>query len=289
VHPRLQSLLPQRALSRACGRLARLERPRPLVRLVLAAFARRYRVDLEEADRPLADYASFTDFFTRRLRPDARPLAADPQALVAPADGVVAACGVAGDGGTLIQAKGRHYGLAELLGSDELAARFAGGSYLTTYLAPRDYHRVHAPWHGVLERRLHRPGRLLSVAPGVVERLVVLPRNERVVLTFDDPRAGPWALVLVGALVVGGIETVWEGTVNPLPEGVAAERRFAAGEAVVERGGEVGLFRAGSTVVALFARRRVALEAFAPGRPLRVGRRIGRLGQPAAGGGGRTG
>lgn len=273
LDPRWQALLPQRALSRAVGRLGRAERPRWLVRAVLRWFARRYRVDLEEASRPLDAYSSFTAFFTRRLAAGRRPLPADPDRLVSPADGTVANHGTVIDG-ALIQAKGIDYPLARLLGDPALAAAFAGGSYLTVYLSPRDYHRVHAPFSGVLHRRLHRPGRLYSVSADTVARIPgVFADNERVVLVFDDPALGRWALVLVGALIVGGIETVWEGTVNPPPRGAEADRRFADGPRVA-RGDEVGLFRAGSTVIAVFTAGRATL-AVQDGAPLRLGEAIG--------------
>lgn len=250
------------------------------MRLVLRAFVRRYRVDLGDAERPLAAYRSFTDFFTRRLAPGARPLPADPAALVSPADGTVAARDRV-RAGRLIQAKGIDYEVARLLGDPGLAAGFEGGEALTVYLAPRDYHRVHAPWSGTLRRRLHRGGRLLSVSADTARRVRDLfADNERVVLVLDDPALGTWALVLVGALIVGGIETVWEGTVNPGPPDGVAERRFdggdeGEGEHTVARGDEIGFFRAGSTVIVLLPPGGATLAPLGPGDRLRVGEAIG--------------
>lgn len=275
MHPRLQALLPQRALSSWVGRLGRVEWPRFLVRAVIRRFVRTYGVTLDDAVVPEGGFASFTAFFTRHLVPGARPLPEDPARLASPADGAVAAHGTI-DRGTLLQAKGSTYSAAALLGDDVLAAGFDGGSYLTVYLSPRDYHRVHAPWSGALVRRIHHPGRLLSVSTETVAMVPeVFSRNERVVLVFDDPTIGTWALVLVGALVVGGIETVWEGQVNPLPRTADADRAFSD-SASLDRGDEVGLFRAGSTVIALFARGAASLAtALREGEALRMGQAIG--------------
>ena len=264
------------------GRLGWVERPRWLTRLVVRWFARHYRVDLADAARPLADYTSFTDFFTRALRDGARPLPDDPQRIVSSADGTVAVTDtVRAD--RLIQAKGIDYSVATLLGDPSLAAHFEGGASITVYLSPRDYHRVHAPLAGRLRRRIHRPGRLFSVSDDTVRRRPgIFSDNERVVLVFDDPSAGMWALVLVGALIVGGIETVWEGTVNPKPADLAADQTFPHAPAVA-RGDEVGRFRAGSTVIALFAPGRAQLDALVPGTALRMGQGMGTLAMsPAA-------
>ncbi len=271
--------MPQRALSGLVGRLGRVERPRWLVRVVVRAFARHYRVDLSDAARPLAAYTSFTDFFTRALRPEARPLPDDPQRVTSPADGTVARRDTV-HADRLLQAKGIDYSVATLLGDAELAREFEAGPALTVYLSPRDYHRVHAPLPGTLRRRIHRPGHLFSVSEATVrQRPGIFSGNERVILVFDDPIAGTWALVLVGALIVGGIETVWEGTINPRPHEVVPDRRFPDAAVPVaprvERGDEIGRFRAGPTVIALFTPGRVEIEDLAPGAPLNMGQGIG--------------
>ncbi len=278
MNPRLQRLLPQRSLSRLVGWLGMREQPRPLIQAALAAFAKRYRVDMREAEHSLEHYRSFTDFFTRRLRPGARPLPADPARAVWPADGAAAAHGIVRDG-RMLQAKGIDYTCAELLGDRALAQRFEGGAYSTVYLSPRDYHRVHAPCSGGLQQRIHLPGKLYSVNDATVASMPgVFAGNERVVLVFDEPEQGsPWALVMVGALIIGGIETVWEGTVNPLPGSLAARRVFQDEAITVQRGDELGLFRAGSTVIMLFAADRVTFDPIQLGTPVRMGEGMGRL------------
>ena len=205
---------------------------------------------------------------------------ADPRLAVWPADGTLAAQGTA-VGGRMVQAKGLDYTLDELLGDPALANAFEGGTYATVYLAPRDYHRVHAPVAGSLRRRIHRSGRLYSVNAATTAAVPGLfTGNERVVLLFEHPHAGLWALVLVGALIIGGIETVWEGTVNPLPGGVEADRHFTTDGPEVARGDEVGLFRAGSTVITLFAHNRLAPHVLDTGSRLRMGTALGRLRMP---------
>ncbi len=269
-------MLPQRALSSLVGRLGLVQRPRWLVHAVLRTFARHYDVDLADAAQPLADYRSFTDFFTRALKPDARPLPADTARIVSPADGAVATRDtVRAD--RLMQAKGIDYSVATLLGNATLAERFEGGDAITVYLSPSDYHRVHAPRAGILQRRIHRPGRLFSVSTATVnQRPGIFSGNERVVLIFDQDDGGVWALVLVGALIVGGIESVWEGTINPRPRGMRPDRNFPYAPRVA-RGDEVGRFRAGSTVIALFSPGSALLDALAPGTPIRMGQGIGTL------------
>lgn len=269
--------MPQRTLSRLVGAVGRVERPRWLVARGIAAFAERYGIDLDEADRPLAAYCSFTDFFTRRLRPGARPLDDDPSSLVWPADGTVAAGGTV-ERGRMLQAKGIDYTAEALLGDLVLAERFEGGPYRTVYLSPRDYHRVHAPWHGRLVRRLHRPGRLYSVNDATVATLSgVFAGNERVVLVFEDEQVGTWALVLVGALIIGGIETPFEGTINPPPRGLLADRRFEADAPTVARGDEIGLFRAGSTVITLFEAGVTTPDTATEGTTIKMGGAMGRV------------
>ncbi len=276
MNPSLQALLPQRRLSGLVGWLGRRERPRWLVRLFLRWFAKRYGVNLEEMARPMEDYRSFTDFFTRRLKEGTRAMPEDLRALASPADGAVAASGIV-EKGRAIQAKGIDYEISRLLGDPTLALLYEGGPYRTIYLSPKDYHRVHAPNAGTLLRRIHLGGKLFSVSTDTVNRLPgVFSENERVVLQFDDPVAGRWAIVFVGALVVGGIETLWEGTVNPLPRGLPADRTFQ-GKVRVERGDEIGLFRAGSTVICFWEKGRAALDPFEDNAPVRMGQKIGSL------------
>lgn len=270
--------LPQHGISRLVHRAARLRVPfwrRRLTRWFIARFG----VDMSEAEQPDPDrYPDFNQFFTRALRPGARPLPERPDALACPADGTVSALGQA-SGDTLIQAKGRQFSLLELLGGDpKLARTFEDGPFLTAYLSPRDYHRVHLPLAGTLHTMLHVPGRLFSVAPFTVRAVPRLfARNERVVCLFDGA-AGPMAMVLVGAICVGSIETVWHGEVTPPRSRRLMRRDYPPGQVVLPTGAEMGRFNMGSTVILLFGAGRVAWDpALAPGQRLRMGQEIGRL------------
>ena len=249
----LQRLLPRRALSRILGRLARARGPRWLRRRVIRAFVARYGVNLAEAQHPSAEaYESFNAFFTRALQAGARPLCAS--GIACPADGVISQCGAL-DGDRLLQAKGRHYTLAALLAGDQRRVEaFRDGRFVTVYLAPRDYHRVHMPLDGQLQSSVYVPGELFSVNAVTAAAVHDLfARNERHISYFDTPR-GPMAIVLVGAMIVAGIETVWAGPVAPAR--AAARRQHAPPAAPVrlERGAEMGRFLLGSTVIVLLPR-----------------------------------
>jgi phosphatidylserine decarboxylase len=271
----LQHLVPQHVLSRLVGRLAASETPWLRDRLI-RRFAAAYRVDLSEAARGIGEFRSFNDFFTRELKPGARPLADSSQFILSPADGAVSQLGMI-TGGRIIQAKGRDYSVAELLGCgvDE-AARFEGGSFITIYLSPKDYHRVHMPARGTLAQTHYIPGDLFSVNTATAEGVDRLfARNERLACLFDGPD-GRFASVMVGAMIVAGIDTVWPNTFRthakaPVDEDFAGQdRRFAASD-------EMGRFYLGSTVVLLFEPDRVEwLEAIRPGGTLRMGQAIGR-------------
>jgi phosphatidylserine decarboxylase len=248
----LQYALPQHGLSGVVFRLTRL-RLGPLTRLMIRAFSWLFRVDMSEAAEPsVAPYPSFNAFFTRALRPDARPLA-EPGAIACPVDGAVSQLGAIG-GGRIIQAKGRDYGVADLLGGGAaLASCFADGQFATLYLSPRDYHRIHMPIDGTLLETIHIPGRLFSVNPATTATVPRLfARNERVVALFDTT-LGPLALVLVGAIFVGSIETVFGGLHTP-PRAKTIRRIDYHGHGIrIRRGDELGRFNMGSTVVLLFA------------------------------------
>lgn len=266
----LQRLLPQHALSRLVGHLAASRSPwirRPFIH----AFARAYDVDLAEAARTsLHDYASFNDFFTRELKPGARPLAGDGETAICPADGVVSQTGDI-HRGTLLQAKGHRYALEALLG--ERADGWEGGTFATIYLAPRDYHRVHLPVAGRLVRTRTVPGALYSVN-AVTEAGIegLFARNERLVCLFDTA-AGPMALVMVGAMIVAGIDTVWPGPESPY-RGVTV-----SGHALdLARGAEIGRFYLGSTVIVCMGPGRAALApGVASGVPVRMGQALFQL------------
>lgn len=268
----LQSLLPQRALARGAHALAEVRTPW-LKDAIIRAFAGAFAVDLADAAvGNLRDYPTFGAFFTRALAPGARPLPADPAALACPVDGTVSELGTLA-GAALMQAKGRQYSVEELLGADRvLAERFRDGAFATLYLAPCNYHRIHMPLAGSLRQMTYLPGRLYSVnarTARAVDRLFA--RNERVVCLFETA-AGPLALVLVGALMVGSMETVWHGPVRA----PRLQRWDYDGSLQLERGAELGRFNMGSTVIALFARDRVAWSAdLRPGTTVRMGQLLG--------------
>jgi phosphatidylserine decarboxylase len=270
----LQHLVRQHSLSRLVGRLAASETPWLRDRLI-RRFAAAYRVDLTEAARGIGEFQSFNDFFTRELKPGARPFADASRFILSPADGAVSQLGPIA-GGQIIQAKGRDYSVAELLGCgvDE-AARFEGGSFITIYLSPKDYHRVHMPAIGTLARTRYIPGDLFSVNTATAEGVDRLfARNERLACQFDGPD-GHFASVMVGAMIVAGIDTVWPNTFRthataPVHEDFADKgHAFAAGD-------EMGRFYLGSTVVLLFEPGRAEWRAdLAPGVALRMGAAIG--------------
>ena len=254
------------------GLTARRRLPVPLRSAAYRAFARAVGADLGEAELDLRAYASLGDLFARRLKPGARTIDADLNSVIAPCDGAMAAIGCAADG-SLIQAKGRHYQLEELLADQDLAQRLTGGDYATVYLSPRDYHRVHTPVDGRLVRYDYIPGALWPVNPVVADRRDrLLSRNERVVITIDAGRLGKVAVVMVGAAGVGNI------ALNYAPESVTwraqGERRRIELDHVLEKGDELGAFRLGSTVVMVFEPGSVQLEGEV-GQVMRFGERMG--------------
>ncbi|MBP7712881.1 MAG: phosphatidylserine decarboxylase [Gammaproteobacteria bacterium] len=273
-----QYLLPQHGLTRLMHGFARV-RARPVKDLQIHWFLRRYGIDLSEAlETDPRAYPDLNAFFTRALRPGARPASGDETDILAPADGLVSAAGMVLDG-TLVQAKGHRFTAGELLGDLGLGPRYRDGSYLTVYLSPRDYHRVHMPVTGQLVEMRHVPGSLFSVNERT-SRVVpgLFTRNERVVARFDTS-VGEMALVLVGALIVGGIETVWSGPVSSGPGRAPVRTYPSAGPGAVrlERAQEMGRFNLGSTVIVLFPRGRVQWDpGIGPGSAVRVGARVGR-------------
>jgi phosphatidylserine decarboxylase len=247
-----QYLLPKQALTALAGRAASM-RAGALTTWAIRRFIARYGVEMREAEQPdPAAYASFNDFFTRALRPLARPLA--PAEMVCPVDGAISQFGRIEDGGRIFQAKGHQYSAGALLGGDAaLAARFDDGCFATLYLSPRDYHRIHMPCAGTLRQMLHVPGALFSVNPTTAQGVPGLfARNERVVCLFDTAH-GPLALVLVGATIVGSMATVWHGVVNPPRPGHLRAWRYDEGATIkLAQGQEMGRFLLGSTVVLLW-------------------------------------
>lgn len=247
----LQLLLPHQLLSRIVYYAMRWTW-RPWKRLVISQLTRIYRIDMADALNPdLESYPSFNAFFTRALKPDARPIAGDGS-LVSPADGCISQIGPIATG-RIVQAKGMDYSVAELLGGREADAQaFDNGQFATIYLSPRDYHRVHAPFAGRLVRAIHVPGRLFSVAPWTTESIPRLfARNERLALILDTAQ-GPMAVVLVGAIFVSSIETVFDGEVTPPYADQVRVREYSGANAPsFEIGAEIGRFNMGSTVIVL--------------------------------------
>ncbi|OIV47623.1 phosphatidylserine decarboxylase [Sodalis sp. TME1] len=275
----LQHLLPKRWLTELAGWGAE-RRGGWLTRWVITLFVRCYKVDMQEAQQPdVAAYPTFNAFFVRPLRDDARPIDADPTVMVLPADGIISQLGPI-EGEQIFQAKGHHYSLEALLaGNEPMIAHFRDGNFVTTYLAPRDYHRVHMPCNGVLREMLYVPGELFSVNPLTAANIPNLfARNERVICLFDTD-FGPMAQILVGTTIVGSIETVWAGTVTPPRQGVIKRWRYPQADAdeavVLLKGQEMGRFKLGSTVINLFAGKNVLLGDHLSTRYVtRVGQRL---------------
>jgi len=273
-----QQLVPQHLLSRFTGWLAELRYPIWLKNWAVQRFVRHFDVDMADAAEPdPTRYENFNAFFTRALRAGARPIAdAD---IVCPADGVVSQLGDI-DAGRIFQAKGRHYSTRELLGGDDArSALFENGRFATIYLSPRDYHRVHMPMAGRLAATRYIPGKLFSVNAVTAEHVERLfARNERLVCHFET-EAGPMAMVLVGAMVVAGIETVWSGQVAPPPRRpVTVDYDNLPEPVALARGEEMGRFMLGSTVILLFPRDTVAWdERYQAGSITRLGEVLGRF------------
>ncbi|WP_271079269.1 archaetidylserine decarboxylase [Aurantiacibacter sp. MUD61] len=271
----LQRIVPHHAVSRFAGKFAGSTTPwikDSLIRRFIAS----YDVDMSEAARPVEAYDSFNDFFTRELKPGARPLADSQTHVLSPADGAVSQIGRITEG-RIFQAKGREFTAAQLLGGDaEAAEKFAGGHFATIYLSPKDYHRVHMPAEGDLRSTRYVPGDLFSVNQVTAENVDGLfARNERLACLFDCAR-GSFASVMVGAMIVAGIETVWGGReAAHSPE--AREFGFSSGTHKLEAGAEMGRFFLGSTVVLLFEPGTLEWDsALKAGDSVRMGQAIGR-------------
>lgn len=269
----LQYLLPHRALSRVVYWATRWTF-RPWKDFLIQKIVSSYDVDMSQAVQPdPTAYQHFNAFFTRKLRADARAADPDPTALLCPADGRVSQSGRIEDG-RIFQAKGQSYTAAELLGDELSAEPYRNGSFVTVYLSPRDYHRVHMPWGGELVETVHVPGRIFSVAPFAVADIPRLfARNERLVCHFTSPQ-GPFVSVMVGAILVSSVATVWDGLVIP-PYAHGIRRRDARQRHVqLERFAEMARFNMGSTVILLFPEG-ATLDALQPQQAVKVGERIG--------------
>ena len=271
-----QYLLPKGALTNFAGRVAGAKGGAMTTRLI-RWFVGRYNVNMDEAlDPDITHYTSFNDFFTRALRPDARPLAqAD---YICPVDGRISQFGTI-DKDQIFQAKGHHFSTTALVGGDAaLAARFEHGSFANLYLSPRDYHRIHMPCDGRLTRMIYVPGELFSVNPTTARGIPGLfARNERVVCVFDTAN-GPFVMTLVGATIVGSMATVWHGVVNPPRTGQVRDWSYANDNVVLKQGEELGRFLLGSTVVMLFPKDTVQFNAgWQPAGPVQLGEVMGNV------------
>ena len=271
----MQHILPKRRLTALAGRLAGAQAG-VMTTHVIGWFVRKYGVDMSEADEPdLASYRSFNDFFTRALKSGLRPMATAD--FISPVDGAISQLGDIDDQ-HMIQAKGHRFTTTQLLGGDsELAERYRHGRFANLYLSPKDYHRLHMPCDGTLERMIHVPGDLFSVNPATARALPNLfARNERVVCSFLSPEHGPFIMVLVGATIVGSIATVWHGVVNPRRTSKVSEWKYADRPITLNRGEEMGRFLLGSTVVLLFHKDEIEFDpTWAPERRVRLGERMG--------------
>lgn len=273
----IQYVLPHHLLSRLVHFFMRI-RIKPIKNLQIWIVGWVVGVDWEEAAQPLAkDYSNFNHFFTRELKDGVRPVEPDPQAIISPCDGRISQCGRLTTN-RILQAKGKHFSMRSLLANDPASPEFLNGFFHTIYLSPRDYHRVHMPLAGQLQRMIHVPGRLFSVAPYTVRQVPDLfARNERVISIFKT-QYGPMAVVLVGAMLVSSMETVWAGQITP-PRG----RRVQVGDwsrrdIQLEKGQEMGRFNMGSTVILLLPATAVSsLTELGPDDNVLLGQKLGRV------------
>lgn len=262
----LQYLLPQRKLTQLAGWGAEWQGGW-ITRWIIILFIRSYKIDMQEAQQTnVANYPTFNAFFVRPLRNDARPIDNDPSVLVMPADGIISQIGLI-EGGKIFQAKGHHYNLEALLaGKDSIIHHFRHGVFTTIYLSPPNYHRVHMPCNGVLRGMIYVPGELFSVNPLAVSNIPNLfARNERLICLFET-NFGLIAQILVGAMIVGSIETVWSGTITPTREEIIKTWNYPQEDAdnavILLKGQEMGRFKLGSTVINLFTGGKVFLSDY---------------------------
>jgi phosphatidylserine decarboxylase len=272
---KLMQILPKSALSTAVGVATRLPAPSPVHRAAIKAFAKAYKVDLAEAEHTLEHYPTFAEFFTRGLKVGARPIDPGPRVVVSPVDGAVSQVGYS-EHGRVLQAKGIHYTVGELLGDEETAKPFHGGAWTTLYLSPRDYHRIHAPLAGKITGYAYIPGEFWPVNPASVKnKQALFCVNERLV-TYLDTVAGRCAVVKVGATCVSRIKAAYEDVTTHLGQPGKVHRYATA--LPVEKGGELGRFEMGSTVILLFEPGRVKWDdSLQPESVVRMGKRIGEI------------
>ena len=274
----LQHIIPQHLLSKMMWKLTRCEY-KWLLKLILPFFIRQFKVNMQEAkNSDWKSYSSFNNFFTRELKEDAREVCSDKKLIASPVDGAISQLGEINND-LIFQAKGHAYSLTQLLGNrEDLGETFKDGKFNTIYLSPKDYHRIHMPVDGTLTEMIHVPGELFSVSPTTVENVPALfARNERVICLFDTD-AGPMAMILVGAIFVGSIETVWHGEVTPPSAKEIRNWLYEDEEKSFAKGEEMGRFNMGSTVILLYAENKMnwakGLEA---DQIVRLGEAIGSI------------
>lgn len=274
-----QYILPKHLLSRFVGKLASAQLGK-LTTFLIKTFIRCYKIDLKDAViTDISQYKTFNEFFTRSLKTTARPLVSDAKALAEPVDGTISELGdIYKD--AVLQAKGHYYSLEALLGGDAKAyASFENGSFVTVYLSPKDYHRVHMPFDGKLEKMVFVPGDLFSVNP-LTARSVdnLFARNERVVCFFKNEKIGRFAVVMVGATIVASIETVFAGVVAPSAKREKHVYSYEKDNIVLKKGDELGRFLLGSTVVCVFPKNKVEFaKGLKNGTPVKMGTRLGEI------------
>ncbi len=272
--------LPHHFISRLFFFISRLENS-VFQRYLIRWYRKHFNIKLDEVSNPdLDSYKHLNAFFVRALRPEARPVQNQNHGIVSPVDGKISQSGDIIDG-TLIQAKNHSYDLDSLVGDSDFAAPFLNGHFTTIYLSPKDYHRIHMPLEGSLTEMLHIPGRLFSVSPFAVNNIDRLfARNERVVCLFDTA-AGKMALILVGAINVAAIETVWEGLITPPKGKTITASQYTKNSITIAAGDEMGRFNMGSTVILLTEQGKINWETdtLNPETALKMGQRIGQISQ----------
>ena len=273
----LQHILPKHSLSALMHKLARCKTPW-VKQFIINTVIKQFGVNISEAAQPDPEaYESFNAFFTRQLREDARPLEHDDTTIASPVDGTISQMGSI-ENGELFQAKGKSFNLSALLGNDSLSSEFEDGQFTTVYLSPKDYHRIHFPVDGTLKKMVHVPGELFSVNQTTVEAIDELfARNERVIAFFDTP-AGPMAMVMVGAIFVSSIETVWYGEVTPPRHNQIRQWQYSDNKQQYKKNDEMARFNMGSTIVMLYGKDKVTwAENLAAGDAVQYGQVIAKI------------
>lgn len=273
----LQYLLPQHILSRIVARIANC-RIRPIKNFVINQYCKFYHIDMTDMVEPNSiAYPTFNEFFTRKLKPGSRPISSDDKSIVSPVDGKIGQIGAINKN-LLVSAKGKNFTLEQLLADNKDATQFHNANFVVLYLAPSNYHRIHMPVRGKLRSMRYIPGKLFSVNPNTINRIPgVFARNERVVITFDTA-FGIMSMILVGAIIVGSIETTWAGVVMPNKHKGVVNWDYTKQEIIFEPGSEVGSFKLGSTVILLFPEKTMQWnKTWQKDNPIKMGQNLGTL------------